>query len=33
MDKECYINHIVLNRHLNNPIYKPILSNADQKAF
>ena len=33
MDRDYYINHIVLNGHLNKPIYKPIQSNADQKAF
>ena len=33
MDKEYYINHIVINDHLSNPIYKPILSNIDQKVF
>ena len=32
MDKEYYINHIVLDGRLNNPIYKPIPSNADQKV-
>ena len=33
MDIDYYINHIVLNGYLNKPIYKPIQSNADQKAF
>ena len=34
MDKEYYINHIVLNNsHLSNPIYKPFQSNTDQKVF
>ena len=33
MDKEYYTNHIALNGHLNNPIYKPIPSNIDQKVF
>ena len=33
MDKEYCINHIALNGHLNNPIYKPIPSNIDQKVF
>ena len=33
MDKKYYINHIVLGGHLNNPIYKPIPSNTDQKVF
>ena len=33
MDKEYYINHIVLDGHLNNPIFKPISSNTDQKGF
>ena len=33
MDKEYYINHIVVDGHLNNPIYKPIQSNTDQKFF
>ena len=33
MDREYYINHIVLDGHLNNPIYKPIPNNADQKVF
>lgn len=33
MQKEYYINHIVLNGHLNNPVYKPITSNTGQKNF
>ena len=33
MDKEYYINHIVLDGHLNNPIYKPMPGNTDQKVF
>ena len=33
MDKEYYINHVVLDGHLYNTIYKPILSNTDQKVF
>ena len=33
MDKEYYINHIVLDVHLNNPIYKRIPSNTYQKVF
>ena len=33
MDKEYYINHIVLDGHLNNPIYKPMSRNTDQKVF
>ena len=33
MDKEYYINHVVLDGHLNNPIYKSIPSNTDQKVF
>ena len=33
MDKKYYINHIVLDSHLNNPVYEPIPSNADQKVF
>ena len=32
MDKK-YINHIVLNGHLSNSIYKPIPSNTNQKVF
>ena len=33
MDKEYYINNILLSGHLSNPIYKSIPSNTDQKAF
>ena len=33
MDNECYINYFELDGHLNNPIYKPIPSNTDQKVF
>ena len=33
MDKEYYINHIVLDGHWNNPIYKPMPSNTAQKVF
>ena len=33
MYKEYYINHIVLNAHLSNPIYKPKPTNTDQKIF
>ena len=33
MDKEYYINHFVLDGHLNNPIYKPIPNDTDQKFF
>ena len=33
MDKEYYINHIVLDVHLNNSIYKPIPSNINQEVF
>ena len=33
MDKEYYINHFVLDGHLNNPIYKPIPNDTDQKVF
>ena len=33
MDKEYYINHIVLDGHLNSPIYKPITKNTDQELF
>ena len=33
MDKEYYINNILLDGHFSNPIYKSIPSNTDQKAF
>ena len=33
MDKEYYINLIVLSGHLNNLIYKPIPSNTDKSFF
>ena len=33
MDEEYYINHIALNNHLNNLIYKAIPSNTYQKFF
>ena len=33
MDKEYYINHIVHDGHLNNPIYIPNPSDTDQKLF
>ena len=33
MDKEYYINHIVHDGHLNNPIYTLNPSNTDQKLF
>ena len=33
MDKEYYINNILLNCHLSNPIYKSIPSNTDQNVF
>ena len=33
MDKEYYINHIVHDGHLNNPIYIPNPSDTDQKVF
>ena len=33
MNKEYYVNHIVLNSHSDNPIYKAIPSNTDQKVF
>ena len=33
MDNECYINYFEVDGHLNNPIYKPIPSNTDQKVF
>ena len=33
MSKEYYIIHIVPDGHLNNPIYKQIPSNTDQKVF
>ena len=33
MDKEYYVNNILLNGHLINPIYKSIRSNTDQNVF
>ena len=33
MDKKYYIDHIVLNGYLNNPIYNSIPSTTDQKVF
>ena len=33
MDKEYYINNILLNGYLSNPIYKSIPSNTDQNVF